>query len=168
MNHDTQPFQPLEAPIEPYFKPLAYALILLRRDGYPCIFYGDVYGIRGNFPFPPSCGGAIPDMALARKLYAYGVQKDYFDYPTCIGWIRYGTWDRPSGCAVVMSYAGPGIKRMHVGAVHAGERWTDVLGWQNGEVVIDCYGWGNFLCKELSVSVWVNDAAVGRERFGKL
>jgi alpha-amylase len=30
-NHDTQPLQALEAPIEPWFKPLAYALILLRQ-----------------------------------------------------------------------------------------------------------------------------------------
>ncbi len=29
-NHDTQPLQALEAPVEPRFKPLAYALILLR------------------------------------------------------------------------------------------------------------------------------------------
>lgn len=27
-----------------WFKPLAYVLILLRRDGYPCIFYADYFG----------------------------------------------------------------------------------------------------------------------------
>ena len=52
MNHDTQPYQALEAPIEPFFKPLAYALILLRSSGYPCLFYGDLYGIKGEHPFP--------------------------------------------------------------------------------------------------------------------
>ena len=31
--------------VQEWFKPLAYALILLRRDGYPCVFYGDYYGI---------------------------------------------------------------------------------------------------------------------------
>lgn len=31
--HDTQPGQALEAPIEGFFKPLAYALILLRAEG---------------------------------------------------------------------------------------------------------------------------------------
>ena len=30
-NHDTQPLQALEAPVEAWFKPMAYALILLRR-----------------------------------------------------------------------------------------------------------------------------------------
>ncbi|STL91976.1 alpha-amylase [Escherichia coli] len=34
-NHDTQPLQALEAPVEPWFKPLAYALILLRENGVP-------------------------------------------------------------------------------------------------------------------------------------
>ncbi|MFP1495627.1 hypothetical protein ACLB1Q_02310 [Escherichia coli] len=32
-NHDTQPLQALRAPVEPWFKPLAYALILLRENG---------------------------------------------------------------------------------------------------------------------------------------
>ena len=34
----------LESVVEPWFKPLAYALILLRRDGYPCVFTADYYG----------------------------------------------------------------------------------------------------------------------------
>ena len=29
-NHDTQPLQALEAPVDPWFQPIAYALILLR------------------------------------------------------------------------------------------------------------------------------------------
>src|SRR5260370_426529 len=42
-NHDTQPLQALEAPVEQWFKPLAHALILLREKGYPCVFYTDLY-----------------------------------------------------------------------------------------------------------------------------
>src|SRR6202044_1377600 len=74
MNHDTQPGQTVETPIEPFFKPLAYALILLRQEGYPELFYGDLYGMKGEHPEPPSCKGKLPDLALARKLYAYGEQ----------------------------------------------------------------------------------------------
>jgi alpha-amylase len=167
MNHDTQPTQALEAPIEGWFKPLAYSLILLREQGYPCVFYGDLYGMKGEHPSPPSCGGALPKFMLARKLYAYGKQADYFDYRTCIGWVRYGTWDYPHGCAVVMSNAGPGTKRMHVGEVHAGEVWTDVLGWDQTEVVIGSDGTGEFRCGQTSVSIWVNKEAEGRERFSE-
>lgn len=43
-NHDSQPLQSLESVVEGWFKPLAYALILLRRDGYPCVFMADYYG----------------------------------------------------------------------------------------------------------------------------
>jgi len=167
MNHDTQPYQALEAPVEGWFKPLAYALILLRNEGYPCVWYGDLYGIKGEHPFPPSCGGALPKLMLARKLYSYGKQADYFDYETCIGWVRYGTWDKRFGCAVVLSNAGPGSKRMHVGEMHAGEVWTDVLGWQNDEVVIGDDGFADFTCGQTSVSIWVNKHAEGRDRFSK-
>lgn len=41
-NHDTQPLQALEAPVEAWFKPLAYALILLRENGVPSVFYPDL------------------------------------------------------------------------------------------------------------------------------
>lgn len=45
-NHDTQPLQALEAPVDPWFKPLAYALLLLRESGYPCVFYTDLYSAK--------------------------------------------------------------------------------------------------------------------------
>ena len=44
-NHDTEPGQSLESFVLPWFKTIAYALILLRIDGLPCVFYGDLYGI---------------------------------------------------------------------------------------------------------------------------
>jgi alpha-amylase len=112
MNHDTQPGQTVETPIEGFFKPLAYSLILLRQEGYPQLFYGDLYGMKGKHPEPVACGGKLPDLTLVRKLYAYGDQEDYFDEPNCIGFVRRGTWDHPAGLACVMSNAGPGQKRV--------------------------------------------------------
>jgi len=43
-NHDTQPGQSLASTIQPWFKPSAYALILLRDAGTPCVFWGDLFG----------------------------------------------------------------------------------------------------------------------------
>jgi alpha-amylase len=43
-NHDTQVGQALQSWVSSGFKPLAYAMILLRTAGYPCVFYGDLYG----------------------------------------------------------------------------------------------------------------------------
>ena len=48
-NHDTQRGQALESTVKEWFKPSAYALILLRKDGLPCLLYGDYYGIDGEF-----------------------------------------------------------------------------------------------------------------------
>ena len=43
-NHDSQPMQALESTVADWFKPLAYALILLRRQGFPCVFQADYDG----------------------------------------------------------------------------------------------------------------------------
>ena len=37
--------QSLESFVESWFKQIAYSIILLRNEGYPCVFYGDMYGI---------------------------------------------------------------------------------------------------------------------------
>lgn len=49
-NHDSQLGSSLESQIEDWFKPLAYGLVLLIKDGYPCLFYGDYYGVNGEKP----------------------------------------------------------------------------------------------------------------------
>lgn len=129
------------------------------------MFYGDIYGTQGKFAEPPSCGGKLPDICLVRKLHAYGEQDDYFEEPNCIGWVRRGTWDKPDGCAVVMSNAGPGQRKMLVGNEHAGETWVDLLGWEESETKIDDEGWGIFNCPGVSVAIWVNKAAKGSDQF---
>lgn len=146
-------------------KPLAYSLILLRKDGYPCIFYGDLYGTEGEHAEPPACGDKIADMAAARKHYAYGEQDDYWDQANCIGFVRRGTHDRPDGLACIMSNTGPGQIKMHVGPEHKGEVWTDILGWEQGEVKIDEEGNGEFKCPGTSVAIWVNKDAKDRDIF---
>jgi alpha-amylase len=164
-NHDTQPGQTMETPVEGFFKPLAYALILLRKEGYPCPFYGDLYGLSEPHETPASCGGKLADLILARKLFAYGDQEDYWDDANLIGFVRRGTWDKPAGLACLMSNKGPGEIRMSVGIEHAGETWSDVLGWEEGEVKIDDEGYGVFKCPGTSVAVWVKSDAQGRDQF---
>ncbi|PYH89262.1 alpha-amylase, partial [Aspergillus ellipticus CBS 707.79] len=159
-----QPGQMLENVVEPAFKPLAYALILLRRGGHPCLFYGDLYGIRhGDKPLTPACEGKLPILARARGLYAYGEQQDYFDQPNCIGFVRYGNAVHPSGLACVLSNGRAAQKRMFVGSNHAREKWTDVLRPEATAVVIDESGYGVFPVPGMGVSVWVNASAAGRD-----
>jgi len=171
MNHDTQPGQTVATPIEGFFKPLAYSLICLRQSGYPSIFYGDLYGMKGRgdevASEPPACGGKLPQIILARKLYAYGAQDDYFDEPNCIGWVRKGDEQHKDGLACLLSNAGIAEKKMNVGPEHKGEVWTDVLGWEEKEVEIDDEGFGMFPVGGTSVSIFVRKDAPGREKFEK-
>jgi len=163
--HDTQAGSTAERTVDAWMKPLAYSLILLRFEGYPCVFYGDLYGTKGDNSDGPACGHKLADMMLARKLFAYGEQNDYWDQPNCIGFVRRGTSDRPDGLACVLSNAGPGQIQMHVGPEHKGEIWTDILGWQQDEITISDDGNGIFPCPGVSVSIWVNKDAKGREQF---
>jgi len=93
---DTQPGRDIERIIPDYFNPLqvAYSLIVLKAGGYPCVFLGGIYGIKGKDQSPPSCLGAIPSLVLARKLYSYREQKDFSHHTNCIGWVRRGTHDK--------------------------------------------------------------------------
>jgi len=163
-NHDTQPLQALEAPVEHWFKPLAYALILLREKGYPCVFYTDIYGAtytdKGHDGqeyeiFLPGCE-YIDKLMQARKDFAYGVQRDYFDHGNCIGWTREGDADHPgSGLAVLLSNGDKGSKKMEIGKEHAGKVFRDYLGKQQTPVTIDENGWGEFQVDAGSVSIWI-------------
>ncbi len=156
-NHDTQYGQSLESFVADWFKPLAYALVLLREDGVPCVFYSDYYGnpVKKR-PLVPNLG----KMIKIRRTYAYGEQEDCFDDPHCIGWVRRGDEDHPgSGLAVVLSNAEGSTKRMWMGERFAGESFFDALGNCPGPVVIDKDGWGEFRTEGESVSIWVRASA---------
>lgn len=161
-NHDTQPLQALEAPVEPWFKPIAYALILLRQEGYPCIFYPDLFGCTykdigrdGNeYEIILNKVEGIEELLRARQLHAYGLQRDYFDHGNCIGWTREGD-EEHIGCAVVLSNGDAGSKTMEIGKRYAGKTFKDILNKHEGSITINEEGWGEFLCMPGSVSVWV-------------
>ena len=152
-NHDTQPGQALESFVERWFKPAAYSIILLRNEGYPCVFYGDFYGIPHDNIEPLE---ELKTLIKLRKERAYGEEHDYFDNPHYIGWTREGDEEHlQSGLAVVISNAGDGEKRMYIGTKLSGEKFIDALGNCEEEVEIDEEGYGVFKVKEKSVSVWV-------------
>jgi len=161
-NHDSQPLQALESVVESWFKPLAYALILLRRDGYPCIFYADYYG--AHYKDTGNDGGEyeiwldshqwiIDKFLFARQNYAYGNQYDYFDHANTIGWTRLGNEEHPGGMAVVLSNGASGTKFMEVGQPNC--TYIDITECIDQPVVTNDEGWGEFSCQGGSVSVWL-------------
>lgn len=161
-NHDTQPLQELEAPVEGWFKPLAYAFILLRKDGYPCVFYPDLYGAsywdKGDdghdYEIFLNKVDGIELLLKARKENAYGLQRDYFQDAHCVGWTREGDGYN-KGCAVVLSNKDQYEKPMEMGKQYAGQFFYDLLGRFEHKIQIDENGWGNFTCPAGNVSVWV-------------
>jgi alpha-amylase len=163
-NHDSQPLQALESPVEPWFKPLAYALILLRGEGYPCVFYADYYGAEyedkgrdGNDYkiFMPSHRWLIDKFLYARQNLAYGPQYDYFDDQNVIGWTRLGDTEHPKGLAVVMSNGSGGSKWMEVGKPNS--KFYDLTEQIKEPVYTGEEGWAEFPCQGGSVSVWIQE-----------
>jgi alpha-amylase len=164
-NHDSQPLQSLESIVEAWFKPLAYALILLRQAGYPCIFYGDYYGTHykdiakdGNEYeiWLESHQFLLDKFLFARKTYGYGEQYDYFDHQNTIGWTRLGDDEHPGGMAVVLSNGGDGTKWMEVGQPN--QTYIDITEHIQAPVLTNDDGWAEFRCNGGSVSVWVPQA----------
>ena len=151
-NHDTQRGQALESTVEEWFKPAAYALILLREAGLPCVFYGDYYGISGEFA-QESFQEVLDKLLDIRLNLAYGEQTDYFDDANCIGWTRQGK-DDGQPIAVLISNDQAASKSMLVGSEWAGREFSDYLGNSSQIVTIDDQGWGEFPVEEKSVSVW--------------
>ncbi len=152
-NHDTQIGQSLESFVDRWFKPAAYSIILLRDEGYPCIFYGDYYGIKHDNIEPLE---ELKILIRLRKEKSYGKQNEYFDNPHCIGWTREGDEEHlKSGLAVLISNDTDSEKRMYVGEKFAGEKFIDALSNCEDFITIDEYGYGNFKVKSKSTSIWV-------------
>ena len=153
-NHDTQPGQSLESWVQDWFKPLAYSMILLRQDGYPCIFYGDYYGMKSHDI--PSIRETLLPLMKARTRYAFGKQNDYFDHANTVGWTREGDDEHPdSGLAVLLTNGSDGEKKMYVGEKFAGSLFYDITGNRDDTVTIGDDGNALFKVNGGSVSVWV-------------
>lgn len=153
-NHDTEPGQALESWIADWFKPIAYSLILLRKDGLPCVFYGDYYGIEDYSVTPKN--DMLHKIMKVRKYFAYGEQVDYFYDSSVIGFVRKGEYEHPnSGVAVVMTDSRGGSIQMNLGKDLANTVFYDCTGNMQETVYVDNDGNGIFYCKDGSVSIWI-------------
>jgi alpha-amylase len=158
-NHDSQPMQALESPVADWFKPLAYALILLRREGFPCVFHADYDGAAyteqrwGEEPvdvemtshrvFLDLCLGLRRDLGDAEQL-------DAFDHSNVIGWLR-----RTDGLAVVVLMSNGGQGAQHFDTGLPGATFIDVTGGVQGAITTDATGTAEFRCPGRGVSIWV-------------
>jgi alpha-amylase len=153
-NHESQPQGVLESYVESWFKPLAYAVVLLRQQGYPCLYMGDYSGI--SAVKMKSMKTVLNKLLKLRKKYAYGEQHDYFDNKDVVGWTREGDQEhKDSGLAVVMSDGTGGTKRMYIGRQYAGMHFADVMGNAKYDIRIDDEGCGEFYVNRQGLSVWI-------------
>ncbi|UPQ76365.1 alpha-amylase [Chryseobacterium nepalense] len=160
-NHDTQKLQALESTVRDWFKPIAYAIILLSEDAYPCIFYPDLFGAE----YTDLVDGkevsvtmpkieALPKLLIARQKFAIGEQIRYFDHPDCIAWVRKGI-DEKFGCVTIISNGDEGFKEIDLGQENANSKFKDFLGHRTEEITTDETGKAVFSVNGCSVSVWI-------------
>lgn len=167
-NHDTQPLQSLQSTVDYWFQPLAYALILLREQGIPCVFYPAMYEAKyadwkdgKEIYIEMNKVPCMENMLRIRKEFAYGLQRDYFDHNNTVGWTREGKENNSlSGCAIIITNGSAGNKNMEMGKRHSGKIFVDVCGGRQEKIVIDENGWGEFFVNDRSVSVWIYEEAL--------
>ena len=141
-----------KSPVAEWFKLIAYGLILLRKAGYPCIFYGDYYADKnGN----KEMAEGLKKILYIRKNLAYGEEEEYFDDSNIVGWTRDGIDElKDSGIAVIISNNGDGYKDMYMGEKFKGKVFIDIMGRRKEEVEINKSGIGRFYVSDKSISVW--------------
>lgn len=152
-NHDSQLGQALESFVEPWFKKIAYGLILLRKDGYPCIFYGDYYGVEGENAVEGQ-KEMIDQLIDIRKRYAYGEETGYAETEDLIGWVRHGDDEHPGSLAVLISTGDAKTMRMQVGEENAGKIFVELTGDNPKEIEIEEDGSGNFEVGPGTITAW--------------
>jgi len=165
-SHDTQPGQSIGTWVEDWFKPHAYALILLRLEGLPVVFAGDYdggeTGIEGVAM--PRRRDLIDRLLHLRERFNHGGQEDYFDHPSCVAWLRTGDDDHPGAMVVVMSNGEAGCKQ--VDTHRPGETFCNVLAeGRSDRLTTGDHGRADFTCPAGEVAVWVSDDH-GDDRWG--
>ncbi len=157
-NHDSQPMQALESTVADWFKPLAYALILLRRDGLPCVFAADYDGA----DYTEQRWGGEPERVTMTSFRAFldtclslrrelgdAAQEDHFDHPNVVGWVR-----RTDGLVVVVLMSNGGEGRSRIGTGIPGAVLAEVTGTDPDVLVADADGYAEFRCPGPGVTIW--------------
>jgi alpha-amylase len=159
-NHDSQPMQALESTVADWFKPLAYALVLLRRDGLPCVFAADYDGAaytEQRWEEEPvdvemtSFRGFLDVCLALRRDLGDADQRDVFDHPNVIGWVRQSV---DLTLVVLMSNGDHGTKVIRTGSART--TFTDATGADPKPVRTDAEGRAEFRCPRGGVALWVS------------
>ncbi len=177
-NHDYQFGREFESHVQEWFKPLAYAFILLRDRGYPCIFFPDYYGFNNNaYHEGKPKGRDYLDLLLQlRKEFALGEER-YYAERTVAGWVRMGFTPNAKGAmAVAINTAARAVQSMRMNTGRFNKRFYhlatikfidnaflvvrgryDLYGDKAEGLWTDANGGGDFLVDSGCVSIWIED-----------
>ncbi len=128
-----------------WFISQAYAMILLRDEGYPMVADVDVL----NHP------DLIKRYLLARGDCSYGHRHDRFDHNNTIGWSFSGGYGFDNSMAVVMTNGDHGLKWLPTQRPHVPYR--DLTDAMPHTISTNEHGWAEFECPTRKTSVWVEE-----------
>lgn len=177
-NHDYQFGREYNSHVKEWFKPLAYAFILLRDRGYPCIFFPDYYGShdKDNHQGQPSGQEYLELLLKLRKQFAFGDERYYADR-NIAGWVRMGgVLGAKGGMAVTINNSYGAVKaiRMNTGRFNkrfyhlatiklSGEKFVvakyryNQYGDKSEGLWTDSNGYAEFLADGGSAAIWIED-----------
>jgi alpha-amylase len=183
-NHDYEFGRGQDSHVEEWFKPLAYAFILLRAGGYPCVFFPDYYGSedwveggklwhQGHAP-----GREYLDLLMKlRKQFALGEER-YYSERDVAGWVRMGFVPGAKGAmAVVVNNSPAGqVRAIRMNAGRASKRFYHLatIKYASGGFVVargryelygdkaeglltDAAGSADFLADGSTAAIWIED-----------
>jgi alpha-amylase len=186
-NHDFQLGRGVRAHVEEWIKPLAYAFILLRRGGWPVVFFPDFYGSHeqdAQLGQPPGREYLTLLLQLRRQA-ALGEERFHADRNVA-GWVRMGGVPGALGAmAVVINIAGHGVRAVrldtgrtsrrfrHLATIkHTGRRDQEAFLVVRGRYHLygdkaeglwtDGAGWGDFIADSGTVAIWLEEGVTLR------
>lgn len=129
-----------------WFISQAYALTLLRDEGYPMVADADML----RHP------ALLKRYLLARHDCTFGERHDRFDHNNTVGWAFAGGYGFDNSMAVVLTNGEPGHKWLPTQRPHT--RYRDLSGALGHTLTTNADGWGRFECPARATSVWVEDS----------
>jgi alpha-amylase len=150
-NHDTDHPGALYSPVT-NLKMLAYAYILTRANGYPCVFYKDYY----NY----GLGNQIKTLNGIRQANAYGAAAEYTSINDADVYVYSRAGDATHKGLLMLLNDGSTARTKTVTTPFKNATLTDKTGNRTGTVTTDANGTGNFPVNARSYSVWVPGGTV--------
>jgi alpha-amylase len=152
-NHDTdQTGGALFSPVV-NLKMLAYAYILTREKGYPCVFYRDFYEY--------GLGAQIKKIIDCRKANGYGSGFEYTSANDADCYVYSRAGDATHAGMLVMLNDGSTAKTKTVTTPFKNATLTDKTGNTTGTVTTDANGTGTFSVNLRNYAIWVPGTVTG-------